>query len=197
MQAARSRSESISLVDVHFPAAGIQFWMSVIGVGGPRRAPVVSATASRVIIRLVASARWRYPLRHIEGQFGDLHFTTRTPDSELYAPVSVTIATMKYFFCKLTPPRPTFAIDMTDAERLLMHQHVAYWSELAAQGSAIAFGPVADPQGVYGVAVVEAPDEAAVREMSTHDPLMKAGAGFSYAIHPMPQIVLRQQSQSR
>ena len=42
---------------------------------------------------------------------------------------------MKYFFCKLTPPRPTFAIDMTDAERQLMHQHVAYWSELAAQGS--------------------------------------------------------------
>ena len=77
-----------------------------------------------------------------------------------------------------------------------MHQHVAYWSELAAQGSAIAFGPVFDPEGTYGVAVVEAPDEAAVREMSAHDPLMKAGAGFSYAIHPMPQIVLRQSAQS-
>jgi uncharacterized protein YciI len=104
---------------------------------------------------------------------------------------------MKYFFCKLTPPRPTFAIDMTDAERQLMHQHVAYWSDLAAKGSAIVFGPVADPQGGYGVAVIEAPDEAAVRELSIHDPVMTAGVGFSYAIHLMPQVVLRERVQSR
>ena len=44
---------------------------------------------------------------------------------------------MKYFFCKLTPPRPTFAADMTDAERQLMHQHVAYWSDLAAKRTAL------------------------------------------------------------
>ena len=104
---------------------------------------------------------------------------------------------MKYFFCKLTPPRPTFMLDMTDAERQLMRQHVAFWSEQAAKGSAIVFGPVADPNGGYGVAVVEAPDEATIRQLSTDDPVIKAGAGFSYAIHPMPQIVLRQQPQSR
>jgi uncharacterized protein len=101
---------------------------------------------------------------------------------------------MKCFFCKLTPPRPTFMVDMTDVERQLMRQHVAYWSDLAAKGSAIVFGPVADPQGGYGVAVVEAPDEATVRDWSMHDPVMKAGAGFSYAIHVMPQVVLRAQS---
>ena len=104
---------------------------------------------------------------------------------------------MKYFFCKLTPPRPTFMIDMTDGERQLMGQHVAYWSELARKGTAIVFGPVADPQGGYGVAVIEAPDEAAVRELSTHDPVIKAGAGFSYAIYLMPQVVLGQRAQSR
>jgi uncharacterized protein YciI len=104
---------------------------------------------------------------------------------------------MKYFFCKLTPPRSTFMIDMTDAERQLMGQHVAYWSGLAANGTAIVFGPVADPQGGYGVAVIEAPDEAAVRELSTHDPVIETNAGFSYAIHPMPRVVLREQSQSR
>jgi uncharacterized protein YciI len=104
---------------------------------------------------------------------------------------------MKYFFCKLTPPRPTFMIDMTDAERQLMRQHVAYWSELAAKGSAIVFGPVADPQGGYGVAVIEAPDEAAVRELSTHDPVITASVGFSYAIYSMPQAVLRNPAQSR
>ena len=104
---------------------------------------------------------------------------------------------MKCFFCKLTPPRPTFAIDMTDAERQLMREHVAYWSEHAAAGSAIVFGPVADPQGGYGVAVVDAPDEATIRKLSADDPVMRAGAGFSYAIHPMPQVVLRKQPQSR
>jgi uncharacterized protein len=98
---------------------------------------------------------------------------------------------MKYFFCKLTPPRPTFADDMTDAERQLMHEHVAYWSDHAAKGTAIVFGPVADPSGGYGIAVIEAADEAAMRELSARDPVMSAGRGFSYAIHAMPQIVLR------
>ena len=103
---------------------------------------------------------------------------------------------MKYFFCKLTPPRPTFMIDMTDAERQVMRQHVAYWSDLAAKGTAILFGPVADPSGGYGIGVVEAADEAAVRELSVNDPVMKANAGFSYAIHLMPQAVLRERAQS-
>ena len=101
---------------------------------------------------------------------------------------------MRHFFCKLTPPRPTFMGDMTDAERQVMHQHVAYWSDLAAQGTAILFGPVADPQGGYGVAVLEAPDEATVRELSANDPVIKADAGFRYAIHVMPQAVLRERA---
>jgi uncharacterized protein YciI len=104
---------------------------------------------------------------------------------------------MKCFFCKLTPPRPTFMIDMTEGERQLMGQHVAYWTELARTGTAIVFGPVADPQGGYGIAVIEAADEAAVRELSTHDPVIKGGAGFSYTIHPMPQAVLRERAPSR
>ena len=104
---------------------------------------------------------------------------------------------MKYFFCKLTPPRPTFMVDMTEAERHLMGQHVAYWSVLATNGTAIVFGPVADPQGGYGVAVIQASDEAAMRELSLHDPVITANAGFSYAIHPMPQVVLGERSQPR
>ena len=56
-------------------------------------------------------------------------------------------------------PRPT------EAERHLMGQHVAYWSVLATNGTAIVFGPVADPQGGYGVAVIQASDEAAMREL--------------------------------
>jgi hypothetical protein len=33
----------------------------------------------------------------------------------------------KYFVLKLTPPRPTFAEDMTEEERTIMMQHAAYW----------------------------------------------------------------------
>ena len=103
---------------------------------------------------------------------------------------------MKYFFCKLTPPRPTFAADMTDAERQLMRQHVAYWSDLAANRTVILFGPVADPQGGYGIAVVEAPDEATVRALTANDPVTKAAAGFSYRIDAMPQLILRERAHS-
>lgn len=33
---------------------------------------------------------------------------------------------MSFFLCKLIPPRPTFARDMTQAEAKLMQEHVAY-----------------------------------------------------------------------
>ena len=38
---------------------------------------------------------------------------------------------------------------MTADERAVMGRHVAYWSEQAALGVAIVFGPVMDPKGVY------------------------------------------------
>jgi hypothetical protein len=54
---------------------------------------------------------------------------------------------VKFFLCKLVPPRPTFAQDMTEAETKLMQEHVMYWKELAGRGIAVVFGPVADPKG--------------------------------------------------
>jgi len=101
---------------------------------------------------------------------------------------------MKYFFCQLTSPRPTFMIDI---ERGRAATHGPARCVLVGVGSAIAFGPVADPQGGYGVAVIAAPEAAAVRELSTHDPVILADAGLSYAIHPMPQVVLGERPQSR
>ena len=35
---------------------------------------------------------------------------------------------------------------MSESERAMMLQHVAYWTELAQRGVAVAFGPVADPR---------------------------------------------------
>lgn len=48
---------------------------------------------------------------------------------------------MKYFFCKLIPPRATLAQDMTPAERALMDQHVANWQDLMDRQKALVFGP--------------------------------------------------------
>ena len=58
-----------------------------------------------------------------------------------------------FFFVRTGNPRPTFHLDMTEDERSIMERHVAYWSEKAAKGIAVVFGPVMDPHGVYGIGV--------------------------------------------
>ena len=65
----------------------------------------------------------------------------------------------QFFALKLIPPRPTFAQDMTDEERSIMQQHVAYWMELMKQGKVVVFGPVLDPQSVYGLGIVTVNNE--------------------------------------
>jgi hypothetical protein len=51
------------------------------------------------------------------------------------------------FVYKLVPPRPSFAMDMTDAERAVMGEHAAYWHGLLDRRTAVVFGPVLDPAG--------------------------------------------------
>ena len=98
---------------------------------------------------------------------------------------------MNYFLLKLIPPRPTFVQDMTEQERKTMHEHVAYWSALAAQRVAIVFGPVADPAGAWGVAIVELHDPPAVQQLVDEDPVVKANTVFRMEILPMPQAIFR------
>ena len=93
------------------------------------------------------------------------------------------------FLLFLDPPRPDFAMTMTDEERAVMVAHVGYWSRLAQQGSVIAFGPVADPAGGYGVGIAVAEDVAGVEAMCDADPAMRSGRGFRTRILPMPKLV--------
>jgi len=44
---------------------------------------------------------------------------------------------MPYYFLKLNPCRPTFAQDMTEEERAIMLQHVAYWTDLMNKGHVV------------------------------------------------------------
>jgi uncharacterized protein len=94
---------------------------------------------------------------------------------------------MKYFVCKLLPPRPTFPQDMTPREAEIMQAHAAYCGELLRAGKAILFGPVADPAGVWGFGVLQLPDGADPQAVIANDPVMKADAGFTYQVMPMPR----------
>jgi uncharacterized protein YndB with AHSA1/START domain/uncharacterized protein YciI len=95
----------------------------------------------------------------------------------------------QFFLCQLIPPRKTFPFDMNAEERAVMEQHVAYWAELVASGQAIAFGPVLDPEGPWGVGVMRVRDEAAAHEIESRDPALLSGRGFTYRLLPMPAAV--------
>jgi uncharacterized protein YndB with AHSA1/START domain len=90
------------------------------------------------------------------------------------------------FLCRLLPPRPTFAQDMTAEEAAVMKEHMAYWEKRLHEGTAIVFGPVADPKGAWGLGVVRMADEAAVRVFEASDPAIQSKRGFRYEILPMP-----------
>ena len=98
---------------------------------------------------------------------------------------------MKYFFAKLHPPRADFPRTMTPDELALMQQHAAYIRTFAEKRWAVAFGPVADPQGTYGIGVWEVPDEVDVAALSAEDPVIKANRGFRYEVHPMMSMIAR------
>lgn len=93
------------------------------------------------------------------------------------------------FFCKLSPPRPSFAQDMTPAEAGLMQRHAAYWQEWIGKGHVVAFGFVADPGGGFGMGIVEFPGEADARAFTEQDPVILSQQGFSYEVSLMPMGV--------
>ena len=99
---------------------------------------------------------------------------------------------MSYFVYRLVPPRPTFGPgNMTEAEAAIMADHGAYWSQQVANGSAVVFGPVADPTGNWGLAVVEADSEVDARALRDDDPAVISGLATA-EILPMPVAVARE-----
>jgi uncharacterized protein YciI len=98
---------------------------------------------------------------------------------------------MAYFHLKLIPPRSTFPSDMTEVEREAMGRHAAYWQGKAEERIAIAVGPVFDPAGTYGMAVVEIHDEDAAQALGENDPVVQAGLGFRYAVASIPSLIPR------
>jgi uncharacterized protein YndB with AHSA1/START domain/uncharacterized protein YciI len=108
---------------------------------------------------------------------------------ENFAAPPTTAAADKYFFCRLLPPRPTFAMDMNEDERAVMQAHAQYWHGLLQAGSALAFGPVGDPKGPWGLGIVRAADDATAHAIGAADPAVLSGRGFRYELLPMLQLV--------
>jgi len=92
----------------------------------------------------------------------------------------------QFYAVYLNPPRPDFAVTMTDTERAIMTQHVAYWTEILKQGKVYAFGPVFDPKGIYGLGVVTVDNEQELKDIIANDP---AGKINKYEYFPMKAVV--------
>jgi uncharacterized protein len=92
----------------------------------------------------------------------------------------------QYFVLYLLPSRPGFAQTMTEEERAIMMEHVAYWTELMNQGKVVAFGPVFDPNEIYGLGIISVNDEQEVKDFIASDPAAQIN---KYEYFPMKAIV--------
>ena len=84
---------------------------------------------------------------------------------------------MSTFVFRLTPPRPTFALDLSEDEREIMARHAKYWRPWVESGQMVIFGPVLDASGSWGLGVVEADDEEQLRAFAANDPVVTRGTG--------------------
>jgi len=96
---------------------------------------------------------------------------------------------MPLYLCKLTPPRPTFPAQMTPEEGAAMQRHFGYWNDQMKRGAALVFGPVADPQGAYGVAILDVANEPEAKRICAQDPVITAKIGFTVGVFQMPNAV--------
>ena len=81
----------------------------------------------------------------------------------------------RLYLYRLKPPRADFAQTMSDDEQRIMHAHQAFWRELLAEGRVVVFGPVADPEGVWGMGVLRAPTQVEVNQIGAVDPAVSSG----------------------
>jgi uncharacterized protein len=86
------------------------------------------------------------------------------------------------YFLRLLPPRPTFVQDMTDSERALMGEHAAYARTVFESGKLLAYGPVFDPEGSFGMAILQVDNDDELESFIANDPTILAGLNrYTYA----------------
>jgi uncharacterized protein YciI len=82
---------------------------------------------------------------------------------------------MPTFVLRLIAPRPNFAQTLTESEREIMTRHADHWRPYLERGDMVVFGPILTDDDSYGLAVVEADEEQAVREFAAQDPVVTTG----------------------
>ena len=90
----------------------------------------------------------------------------------------------QHFFVRLNGPRPNFAHEMSAEERRLMGEHGIYVGGLFSRGIVLAYGPVFDPAGSFGMAIFEVEDQAEAVRCMEADPSIVAHMN-TYTISPM------------
>jgi len=90
----------------------------------------------------------------------------------------------KYYYFKLIPPRPSFPLDITDAERGLMDEHGVYFQQQFDAGKLLLYGPVMAPDGAFGLGILEVADEAEAGQFGENDPSVRAGMN-RFEFYPM------------
>ena len=71
-------------------------------------------------------------------------------------------------------PREDFAATMTDEEQRVWGVHFERLKRLLDEGTLVMAGPTLGPVNT-GIAIVEAPDEAAARRLMEEDPVIAGG----------------------
>jgi uncharacterized protein YciI len=72
------------------------------------------------------------------------------------------------------PPRDDFAATMTEEEEAVWVLHFERFQRLLAEGTVILVGPTLGSKNT-GIAIFEAPDEAAARRIMDEDPVLAGG----------------------
>jgi uncharacterized protein len=76
---------------------------------------------------------------------------------------------------------------MSPDEAETMERHVAYWQDLLSRERALAFGPVLDPEGPWGLGLLDLDDEDDARSVAEHDPAIESGV-CTYALVPIDLV---------
>jgi uncharacterized protein len=97
---------------------------------------------------------------------------------------------MAHFLYRLLAPRPDFDQTMSEEEMALMGAHATYWTTHLEAGRVVVFGPVADPEGVWGLAVLEVDERAEAEALVAQDPAILSGH-FGSLVLDMPLTLVR------
>ncbi|MBZ5728730.1 MAG: YciI family protein [Acidobacteriia bacterium] len=82
---------------------------------------------------------------------------------------------VRQFLLRIEPVRKDFTLqNMNEDERRIAGEHVAYLQSLMAEEKLTFAGQVLDPKGLWGIIIVNAPDQEAANALLNGDPTIKA-----------------------